>query len=127
MVEVVGNEGLKHVNLVIPQETSLEFTIVHKVDGTGEIIDHSESVLNMAFQYKDKKTKEKVTIDLDYCCVASAEDILVTIPPQVTAGLPITDMKDVNWDLIVTTVLGEQIRLCYGTVTIVDTYALDEE
>lgn len=122
-MEIIGSEGLEHVNLVIPQETSLTFNIVHKTE-TGEIIDHSESVLHMAFQYKDKETRKKVTVDLDYCCVGSAEDILVTIPPEATADLPLMDM---NWDLIITTVLGEQVRLCYGTAKIVDTYALDEE
>ena len=31
------------------------------------------------------------------------------------------------WDMLVTTSSGDTFRLAYGTVTVVDTYALDED
>ena len=113
----IGAKGLQEVNLTIPQETTLTFTIVHK-DQDGHVIDHSLSTANMAFQSKDKKT----TYDLDECVTCAADKITVTIPATATADMPLGKM---NWDLIVTTAV-EQLRLCYGTVAVVDTYALDE-
>lgn len=115
----IGNKGLQEVNLVIPQGTSLIFDVVHKTD-TGEVIDHSGSTAHMAFQTKDKKT----TYAMDSCATCSSEQIRVNIPAAQTEPLPLGKMV---WDLIVTTALGEQVRLCYGQVSIVDTYALDEE
>ena len=41
----------------------------------------------------------------------------------MTEPLPLGKLA---WDLIATTALGEQVRICYGNVNIVDTYALDE-
>ena len=114
----IGSKGLQEVNLVIPQETSLTFDIVHKTED-GEVIDHTQSTPHMAFQTTDKKT----TYDLDSCCDCSDERIRVTIPATVTESMPLGKML---WDLIVTTALGEQIRVCYGKVIIDDTYALDE-
>ena len=114
----IGSKGLQEVNLVIPQNTSLTFDVVHKTDA-GEVIDHSSSVLHMAFESKDKRT---VWV-MDSCCAATSERIRVTIPATMTEDLPLGKL---NWDLIVTTALGEQVRVCYGNVSIVDTYALDE-
>lgn len=113
----IGAKGLSEVNLTIPQNTSLTFTVVHK-DAEGHVIDHSESTANMAFQSKDKK----IFVDLDSCVTCGAEDITIAIPPSATANL---QTGKLNWDLIITTT-AEQIRLCYGIVNIVDTYALDE-
>lgn len=115
----IGSKGLQEVNLVIPQETTLTFDIVHKTED-GEVIDHSQSTAHMAFQSTDKKT----TYPLDSCCDCNDERIRVTIPATVTESMPLGKML---WDLIVTTALGEQVRVCYGKVSIVDTYALDEE
>ena len=115
----IGSKGLQEVNLVIPQETTLTFDIVHKTED-GEVIDHSQSTAHMAFQSTDKKT----TYPLDSCCDCSDERIRVTIPATVTESMPLGKML---WDLIVTTAFGEQVRVCYGKVSIVDTYALDEE
>ena len=114
----IGSKGLCEANLTIPQETSLSFTVVHK-DSAGNVIDHSGSVVNMAFQSKDKTR----TYDLDSCCTTSAEGIYVTIPPEISESMPIGKM---NWDMIITAESGEQFRILYGNVTIVDTYALDE-
>ncbi len=114
----IGSKGLEEVNLVIPQGTSLMFDIVHKTED-GEVIDHSQSTAHMAFQSTHKET----TYPLDSCCDCSDERIRVAIPATVTGTLPLGKML---WDLIVTTALGEQVRLCYGKVSIVDTYSLDE-
>lgn len=115
----IGGKGLKEVNLTIPQETSLTFDVVH-TDDSGNVIDHSQSVAHMAFQSTDRET----TYNLDTCCDCGAERIRVAIPASVSGEMPLGSMV---WDLIVATALGEQVRLCYGKVKIVDTYALDEE
>ena len=115
----IGAKGLQEVNLIIPQETSLTFDIVHKADD-GRVIDHSESVAHMAFQSKDGHT----TYDLDSCCECLSDKIKVAIPPSATESMPVGKM---SWDIIVTMVDGEQLRIVYGTVSIVDTYALDDE
>ena len=114
----IGSKGLSEVDLIIPQSTSLTFDIVHTTD-TGEGIDHSASTAKMAFQSKDKRT----TYVMDPCVSCAADKIRVTIPASVSEAMPIGKLL---WDLIVTTALGEQVRLCYGTVSIVDTYAFDE-
>lgn len=115
----IGSKGLVEANITIPQSTSLTFDIVHK-DDEGNVIDHSGSTAHMAFQSKDKKT----TYDMDSCCACTADRIRVTIPASMSDDLPLGKLL---WDIIVTTAFGEQIRLCYGTVNVVDTYALDEE
>ena len=117
MATEIGSKGLAEVNIVLPQSTSLTFNVVHKDDG-GDVVDHSASTANMAFQSKDKKVK----YDLDDCVTCSSDAVYVAIPASVSENLPLGKL---NWDMIVTTQLGEQTRLCYGTVTVVDTYALD--
>lgn len=115
----IGSKGLVEANIILPQSTSLTFDVVHKSD-EGDVIDHSESTAHMAFQSKDRKT----TWVMDSCCTCTAERIRVTIPASMTESLPIGKLV---WDLIVETSLGERVRLCYGQVQVVDTYALDEE
>lgn len=115
----IGAKGLQEVNLIIPQATSLTFDVVHK-DEEGNVFDHSASTAHMAFQTRDKQT----TYDMDSCVACDAEKIRVTIPADMTEGLPLGKLA---WDLIVTTDSDEQVRMCYGGVQIVDTYALDEE
>ena len=113
----IGSKGLKEVNLTIPQETSLSFLIVHK-DSEGHVIDHTGDTANMAFESADKE----LFVDLDACVDMGAENIAISIPASVSADLPLGKL---NWDIIVT-MAAEQLRLCYGKVSIVDTYALDE-
>lgn len=113
----IGAKGLKEVNLTIPQDTSLTFLIVHK-DDEGNVIDHSGDTANMAFQSSDKE----LFVDLDSCVDMGADEITVAIPASVSTNLPLGKL---NWDIIVT-MASEQLRLCYGKVSIVDTYALDE-
>lgn len=114
----IGSKGLVEVNLILPQATTLTFDVVHKDDG-GAVIDHSGSTARMAMQ-----TKTHFTYHLDECCTCTAEYIRVSIPASITESMPLGKMP---WDMIVTTTYGDQIRLCYGTANIVDTYSLDEE
>ena len=115
----IGAKGLAEANIILPQDTSLVFDVVHK-DESGHVINHSGSTAHMAFQSKDKAT----TYDLDACCACSAERIRVMIPASTSETLPLGKL---NWDLIVVTATGEQIRLCYGVASVVDTYAMDDE
>lgn len=115
----VGSKGLANVNLIIPQSTTLAFSVVHK-DCEGHVIDHTQSTVNMAFQSKNHAT----TYDLDGCCSATESGIFVVIPSATTENLPIDNL---NWDLIVEDTSGTVTRLCYGIATVVDTYALDDE
>lgn len=114
----IGSKGLANVNLVIPQSTTLAFSVVHK-DCEGNPIDHSQSTINMAFQSRNRAT----TYDLDSCCSATESGIFVTISADITENLPLDNF---NWDLIVEDTNGFVTRLCYGVAKIVDTYALDE-
>ena len=114
----IGSKGLAQVNLIIPQSTSLTFTVVQK-DGEGEVVDLSTASAAMAFQTKDTDT----TYDLDSCCTCTDEGVYITIPASVTEDIL---LGKYNWDLIVTMQNGTVTRLCYGSASIVDTYALDE-
>jgi len=118
MAVEIGGKGLVEVNLTIPQGTSLAFTIVHK-DEEGNVIDHSQSTVHMAFQSKDKTT----TYDLSRYCTGTADGIESLIPASFTATLP---KGRLVWDMIVVVDGGEALRLAYGSVNVVDTYALDE-
>lgn len=119
MAETIGSKGLAEVNLIIPQDTSLAFDVIH-TDDSGEVIDHSQSTVHMALQSKDKQD----IYVMDSCCSPSVDKIRVSIPASMSVTLPLGKL---NWDMIVTTALGEQVRVCYGVATIVDTYSLDEE
>lgn len=123
MAITIGSKGLEEVNLVIPQGTSLSFEIDH-VDEEDQPIDHTSSVCKMAFQTKDKGTM----YDLSEYCSPTATGFLVSIPKEVTIGIPETTSKfKLFWDLIVYTNSYDSTRVCYGDVTIIDTYALDGE
>lgn len=117
MTQQVGERGLAEVNLTIPQGTSLDFTATH-TDEEGHAIDHTASDIAMAVQ----TSNGKVIADLDACCEGTETGVDVRIPASVTATLPLGRMV---WDLMVTMASGDVLRLCYGTVTVVDTYALD--
>lgn len=114
----IGGKGLVEVNLTIPQGTSLAFTIVHK-DEEGNVIDHSQSEISMAFQSKDGAT----TYDLSQYCTGSASGVSASIPANYTEGLP---KGKLVWDIFAAMDGGGTYRLAYGGVTVVDTYALDE-
>ena len=116
---VLGAKGLLEADIILPQSTSLTFDVIHK-DEEGTVYDHSGSTAHMAFQSKDGKT----TYVMDSCCSCTSELIRVAIPATMSETLPLGKLV---WDLIVTTALGEQVRICYGQVNVVDTYAMDEE
>lgn len=118
MTTEIGSKGLAEVNLVIPQGTSLPFDIAH-TDKDGNPVDHTQSDVKMAFQSKDKAT----TTDLSEHCTGTETGVHVAIPASVSAALPVGKLV---WDMIVTTSAGDAIRMAYGSVSIVDTYALDE-
>lgn len=117
MATTIGEKGLEEVNLTIPQGTSLDLTVTH-TDDAGHAIDHTTSSVSMAIQAKDGTT----IAHLDACCDGTETGVDVRIPANVTATLPLGRMV---WDLMVTMASGDVLRLCYGTVTVVDTYALD--
>ena len=110
----IGSKGLQEVNLTIPQGTSLTFDVKHK-DEDGHAVDHSQSTAKMAF-------KGSETIQLDTCCACGATGVSVAIPASMTVDMPLGKM---NWDMMVTTSQGEVIRMAYGKVSIIDTYAND--
>lgn len=115
----IGSKGLANVNLVIPQGASLAFAIVHK-DAAGEIIDHSQSTIKMALQTRSGTD----TYDMSEYCEGQSEQITVSLPPDVTAELP---KGQLVWDIFAEMLNGASIRLAYGSVNVVDTYALDGE
>lgn len=118
MAVEIGEKGLVEVNLTIPQGTSLAFTIVHK-DEEGNVIDHSQSAVHTAFQSKDGST----TYDLSRYSTGTVNGIESFIPASYSATLP---KGKLVWDMIVAADGGETLRLAYGNVSIVDTYALDK-
>ena len=112
----IGSEGLKRLDLVIPQKCTFIFDVVHKTTG-GSIVDHSGSEIHMVIE--DKKR----SFDLSQYCVGTVDKIVVSIPYSETAKLPIGEFV---WDLIAIK-NGDATRILYGDVEVVDTYALDEE
>ena len=115
----IGSKGLAEVNLTIPQGASLAFTIVHK-DEEGHVIDHTSSTIHMAFQSKDGTR----TIELSQYCEGADSGIVVSIPASFTDELPKGKML---WDMFAAIDGGPTLRVAYGSVSIVDTYALDGE
>ena len=116
----IGSEGLAQVDLTIPQGTTLSFTVTH-TDEQGQAVDHSGSTAHMAI--KDKRSDE-IVAKLDDCCTCTSEGIYVLIPATSTAEMPIGTYP---WDLMVETSALKVIRMCQGTATIIDTYAMDGE
>jgi hypothetical protein len=118
-VETLGSEGLKNANLIIPQGSTMAFSVIHK-NSSGEVIDHTTSEIKMALQSKNGAS----TYDMSRYCVGSDACISVFIPSSVTIDLP---KGKLLWDMFAETEGGEAIRLAYGVANIVDTYALDGE
>ena len=112
----IGAKGLQRANLIIPQGTTLAFSIIHR-DESGRVVDHSADAFAMAFQTRDNAD----TVDASEYVMGGAQSIEVVLPDVFTATLDIGVML---WDLIVTTTAGST-RLVFGDAIIVDTYALD--
>ena len=116
MIYEIGSEG-QEANIILPQGTSLNFSVVHK-DEEGNVIDHSASVGHMAFQGKNGNPHWK----LDDYVTCDAEAIYVRLPGSLTDDGPVGKMR---WDLIVDMSDGETVMLLHGTVSITDTCSLD--
>ena len=115
----IGSKGLAEVNLTIPQGTSLAFTIVHK-DEEGDAVDHTNSDISMAFESKDGSE----FYDLSRFCIGTDSGISVMIPADFTSSL---SKGKLVWDIFAKISGGGTYRLAYGMVSIVDTYAFDED
>lgn len=115
----VGSKGLLQLNLVIPQSTSIAFKVVVKDEDTGEVIDYSGATPRMRI-----KPETRSPIVLDDCCSVTAEEISIFLPATKTATLPIGKHP---WDLMVEVSSLQVDRICYGTASVVDTYAMDGE
>ena len=113
----IGSDGLAEVDLIIPQGTSLAFSVKH-VDEDGHTISHVGHTAHMRFVPK----RGGDPIILDECCTCSSDGVTVFIP--ATTELPLATML---WDLMVEASQADVTRLCYGSVTIVDTYSMDGE
>lgn len=111
----IGNKGLAEANLMINQNCSLNFTVIHK-DSNGNVIDHSQSQGYIAL--KRGKNSHK----FPYAVHCGESNIGVSISPDDTKGI---SPGDYDWDLIVSMQSGEVLRLIYGEATLTDTYALD--
>lgn len=124
MAITIGSKGLEEVNLEIPQGTSLSFELNH-MDDSGNPIDHtSDTTCRMAFEEKNGSW----FLDLSEYCTPTSTGFYVSIPMTVTKELPLTSSKfKLLWDIIVYTDIHNSVRVCYGDVTVDDTYALDGE
>lgn len=114
---VVGADGLAQVDLVIPQGTTFSVQLVHK-DDEGRVIDHSTSTADLSVKARGGRQ-----LNLSDCCTCTSQGVYVLMPPSRTERLPLGRLL---WDVMVTTSGGEVVRLAYGTVRVVDTYAKDE-
>ena len=115
----IGSKGLAEVNLTIPQGTTLRFSVKH-VDGDGNPVDHTASTIAAVVQGRDGRT----LCDLSPYCTGTETGIDVSIPASVGSSLTAGAVD--RWDMIVTMTGGDTVRMCYGSVSVVDTYALDE-
>ena len=115
----IGKPGLKELDLVIAQNCSFSFSIVH-TDDAGNVFDYSNAEIHMVLQ---SGNRQKHDYDFSDFCVGSdtSPNIIVTIPYAATASLPLGEMP---WDIIVVND-GVATRVAYGTATVVDTYAMD--
>ena len=118
-MEIIGEEGLENAKLILVQNTSRDFAIIHE-DEEGHVIDHSQSTAKMAVV--DKKTNAR--FDLSTYCTCTESIIYVAIPATSTAAIPIG--KKYEWDIMVETREGKVVRLAYGPAEVFDSYAFDE-
>jgi hypothetical protein len=122
MAITIGSRGLEEVNLEIPQGTSLSFDITH-LDESDQPIDHTGTTCRMAFQNAKNPSE---MYDLSDCCIPTSTGFVVTIPMSKTLTLPVSSSKSkLVWDLIVYSNDNDSTCVCYGMVTVDDTYALD--
>ena len=118
MAIVIGSNGLANVDLIIPQKTSIYFTVVVKDEESGEVVDYSS-----ATPYMKMVPKTGEPIDLDEFVTVAADKISVSLPATSTT-MP---TGRYSWDLMMKVSNTQTDRICYGMTTIVDTYAMDGE
>ena len=116
----IGSNGIAEVNLTIPQGTTLRFTVTH-TDADGHAVDHTGSTIKAAIQQAGGPN----VADLSPYCTGTATGVSVVIPASV--GNALSPSTRYLWDMIASMAGGDVVRLAYGTVSIVDTYALDGE
>ena len=116
----IGSEGLQDAKLILVQNETRAFTIVHK-DGQGHVIDHSGSTAKMAVE----NTKTGDRYDFSDFCTCAESAIYVAITPAASAAVPIG--KKYAWDVMVQDSNGNIARLLYGPAEVYDSYAFDEE
>lgn len=114
---VIGSDGLANVDMIIPQGTTLYFTIDHK-DDQGNPVDHENSIFEIAVETTDKQR----TYDWSSYCEYDSGLIVIDIPAEASEALSVGTYL---WDLFVTMESGDVIRMAYGKVKIRDTYVPD--
>lgn len=117
MATKIGANGLLEADLIIPQGTTFACVIEH-TDADGTPIDHSGCTAYMRII-----DKNKVAHDLGNHVSFDGGDVLIDIPPDVTSSIALGGGKH---DLMIKGQFGDVVRLIYGSVSIVDTYAMDE-
>lgn len=117
MAVTLGSNGVLEANLIIPQSTTFACAIEH-TDTEGTPIDHTGYIPHM--RVIDKQKKEH---DVGQYVTFDGSDVLIELPSAVTESLALGSGK---YDLMLEDSSGRVVRLLYGTVSIIDTYSLDE-
>lgn len=117
MATKLGSDGLLEADLVIPQGTTFACAVEH-VSADGSPVDHDgcEAFLRVI-------DKAKATHDLGGHVTFDGGDILVELPPEATRALALGNGR---YDLMLRNPTGEVVRVLYGAVSVVDTYAMDD-
>lgn len=116
MAVTLGANGLLEANLIIPQSTTFVCAIEH-TDKEGNPIDHSGYTAYM--RVIDKAKNEH---DIGDAITFDGADVLIEIPSSATSQFAIGGGK---YDLMLEDSSGKVVRLMYGTINVIDTYALD--
>lgn len=117
MATKLGSSGLLEADLIIPQGTTFACAIEH-MDSEGHGIDHTGCT---AYMRIIDKTKEEH--DVGEYITFDGDEVLLELPPEVTNGIAIGSGR---YDIMIEGPTGEVVRLLYGSVNVVDTYAMDE-
>lgn len=117
MATKIGSSGLLEADLIIPQGTTFTCAVEH-VDSDGNPIDHEgcEAFLRIV-------DKGSGVHDLGEYVSFDGGNMLVELTPSVTRALALGNGR---YDLMVRNPTGEVVRVLYGAVSVVDTYAMDD-
>lgn len=113
----IGSSGLLEADLIIPQGTTFMCAIEH-TDSNGDAIDHTGCT-----PYMRAIDKSGNAHDLGEYISFDGDDIVVNLPAQATASMPVGNGK---YDIMIEGRAGDVVRVLYGRISIVDTYAMDE-